>query len=66
MIRVTLLIPDMRDAGLVCRPLEVSVQPPGYHVEARFGGWGRNRDGSVSVEVAASVRSPAGLTAVLR
>jgi hypothetical protein len=66
MIEVILHIPDMRDSSVVCGPVAANVQSLGYTVEARFAGWGRNRDGSVSVDIEASVRSPAGLTAVLR
>lgn len=68
MIAVTIHIPisEVRDGGRAYGPLPASIQPDGYTVEAQYAGWGRNRDGSVSVDVSASVRSPAGLTGVLR
>jgi hypothetical protein len=63
MIEVTIRIDDPKTAG--GRILDASVQPPGSKVEAFCRGWGRNRDGSIRLDVDAIVTTAPGILEVM-
>jgi len=66
MIRLVVNIPDLRTPGLAGARLEAAAEPAGYRVtEACCMGWHRGRDGALSIDIVAKVRSPPGLVEAL-
>jgi hypothetical protein len=65
MIELVIRIPEQWLSGRTEHSLEASVQTDGYKVAADWKGWGRNRDGSIRLDLQASVTSPPGILAVL-
>lgn len=65
MIEITLRIPDGWLAGRTGEDLEAVVRPGAYKIKAWLRAWSRSGDGSVCLDVTASVTAPAGSLAVL-
>jgi hypothetical protein len=61
MIEATLLINEPLTIGLVGHRVSSTIQPEGYRVEVWCTGWGTNTDGSVRLDLVATIKSPEGM-----
>jgi hypothetical protein len=59
MIEIVIVIPEPATHALVARRLSAKIQPAGYSVEVWCMGWGKNPDGSIRLDLVATVTCPA-------
>jgi hypothetical protein len=60
-VEITIKIPEPVIMSAAGHRLAAAVEPAGYSVTAWCSGWGRDPDGTVRVDIRATVTSPAGL-----